>query len=69
MEFQASIARQCATRIERISVADAREPIYLIANQFGHRVITGRDLVELTKESRRTEEFDRLCDERIARNN
>ena len=44
MEFQASIARQCATRIERISVADAREPIYLIANQFGHRVITGDDL-------------------------
>ena len=57
------------TRIECICVEDAREPMYVIASQFGHRVISADDLVELTKESRSSEEFDRLCDERIGRNN
>ena len=63
------MAYQNGTRIERISDADAGEPMYVIANQFGHRIITADDLVELTKESRTTEDFDRRCDERIARNN
>ena len=63
------MAHQSGTRIESIRVENACEPMYVIANQFGHRVITADDLVELTKESRSTEEFDRLCDEKIGRNN
>lgn len=50
-------------------LGDKYEPSYVIANQFGHRVIKSREMTELMTGSSNAEEFQRLCDQAIARAN
>ena len=58
------------TRVDWAPVGAAHKAaMYVIANQFGHRVINSAEMDELMTESSSPEEFDRLCDQAIGRNN
>jgi hypothetical protein len=52
-----------------LDLGEQYEPNYVIANEFGHRVIKSCEMAELISGSSNQEEFKRLCDRAIGRAN
>ncbi len=52
--------------MQYLDLGEQHEANYVIANEFGHRVIKSREMAELMTGSSNSEEFQRLCDRAIA---
>jgi hypothetical protein len=60
-----SIKNKNITSMQYLDLGERYEPNYVIANEFGHRVIKSGEMAELMSGSSNPEEFQRLCDRAI----
>jgi hypothetical protein len=66
MENYAFYKIRSSTLIQCLDLGEQHESNYVIANEFGHRVIKSCEMAELMTGSSNPEEFQRLCERAIA---